>query len=567
MFFKLTLLTLFTNVYSKQLYGVNKEPSWIAIIDDAADCDVVTDKINDLINEESTFRVLLESTIELKSDIDCFVEFEGVQLIVDKVLELEEVLDVEPNEEIFINEYVWNLDRADQNDLPLDKRNYNPTYTGIGTRLYVLDTGIYKEHNEFSSNRARYGDKDHTTDTKPGDLNGHGTHCAATAAGENFGIAPEAEITGIKVLSENGSGSTSGVIAGVQSTFKKSAGVISMSLGGSGSSLDKVVKDASKKHIVVVAAGNSNADACDYTPAGAGGKGDVITVGSTNINDMRSSFSSYGKCVDVWAPGSNILSAGIKSRTSTATMSGTSMATPYVAGIALQYMQKNNNDIKKARADLVASFIPNRISDVKNTHNVFAVAASYTGSPTPPTIKPTRPPTFGPPELCSGKKCFEFAQSTFGPQIDNMALNAEVLNVFPDEFCKYSKNKNMEGKIVALSRGNCLFFDKVKNAEKNGAIAVLIINDVNSQIVHPQYYGKLTTKIPSAMISKKNGLTIQNGEIINWGTPVATPTKQPTTGSVTKCSKYKRRRSCRRAKHCMWKKKFELEKRKCIQRE
>lgn len=235
----------------------------------------------------------------------------------------------------------WGLDRVDQRDLPLDDSyTYNTTASNVHT--YIIDTGVLGSHNEFS---GRMGNGFTAIDDGNGwtDCNGHGTHVAGTVAGSTYGVAKSANIHAVRVLGCDGSGTNSGVIAGMDWVAENAQypAVANMSLGGGASSStdDAVSNMRSAGVTVVVAAGNDNADACNYSPARSA---DAITVGSTTDSDSRSSFSNYGDCVDIFAPGSNITSAWYTSDTATNTISGTSMASPHVAGIAALYLSDNS---------------------------------------------------------------------------------------------------------------------------------------------------------------------------------------------------------------------------------
>lgn len=567
------LSNFFALNHGRQLSTVNGDLKWIATIDDDYNCDIMTTTIQEITSGHNHRSLMSDELFiyEMKSDSNCFIEFSGTFEMAVVVNNTAGVIDVDPNEEIFIEE-LWHLDRADQNSIPLDGKNYMPTYKGAGQTLYVLDTGIYKEHEDLIG-RAMYGG-DLINESNPSDNHGHGTHCAGIAAGSHHGIAPYAEIKGVKVLSGSGSGSTTSVIEGVQWAVNDAgskASVISMSLGGGKSTaLNKAVTDAAKKHIVVVAAGNENQDACNVSPASA--EGYVITVGATTDRDYRSGFSNWGSCVNIFAPGSSITSSYIGSPTATKSMSGTSMATPYIAGIALQVLEKNDGDVKRARDDLYNTGIWGELKgDIgKSSPNLLGLIPTYTGPPTPPTLQPTRPPTRPEPKLCMGNKCFDFKPSSFGEHIwyeRDLIYNVAVPAGADKRMCNPT-NDDFTNKIVVVERGYCLFFDKVKISEKQGAKAVIIANDINSEIFPPAYYGNENTKIPSCMIGKNDGKYLFNhvGDELKWGRldgapestmmptssiPTMVPTPRPTK-RIKECHNMNKSRCNNRKKRCHW---------------
>ena len=234
----------------------------------------------------------------------------------------------------------WGLDRIDQRDRPLSG-TYTYTSTGSGVNAYIIDTGIRRTHTQFGS-RAFVGFDAIGDGRNSNDCNGHGTHVAGTVGGSTYGVAKGVRLYAVRVLSCSGSGSTSGVIAGIDWVTRNhiKPAVANMSLGGGASSaLDTAVRNSITAGVTyVVAAGNSNANAANYSPSRVG---EAITVGSSTSTDARSSFSNYGSVVDIFAPGSSITSAWYTSTTATRTISGTSMASPHVAGVAARYLQGN----------------------------------------------------------------------------------------------------------------------------------------------------------------------------------------------------------------------------------
>jgi subtilisin family serine protease len=238
----------------------------------------------------------------------------------------------------------WGLDRIDQRD-----RRLNGTYiynsSGAGVTAYILDTGIRFTHVDFGG-RATSG-FDAVDGGSADDCNGHGTHVSGTVGGATYGVAKEVSLVAVRVLDCGGSGSWSGVIAGMDWVTDHHSGpsVANMSLGGgANASVDDALRGMIASGVATaVAAGNGNQggraqDACKYSPARVG---EAMTIGATDQSDSKTSWSNYGICVDWFAPGLNITSAWYTNNTATRTISGTSMATPHTTGVAALYLQNN----------------------------------------------------------------------------------------------------------------------------------------------------------------------------------------------------------------------------------
>jgi len=345
-----------------------------------------------------------------------FIEFKGTERDLEAVLQSagDAARYVEPDSPVYMIPEIeagpeaatWGLNRVGA-----DERRSS----GSGTTIFVLDTGVRVSHQEFSGRAVPFLDM---TSGDPlecngdlscaGDRQGHGTHCAGTAAGETFGVAPTAAVGSVKVLSDQGSGSWSWSYYALDwlAVNPTRPAVASMSLGGSGNQqamADAVDAAVNAGVTVVVAGGNSNSDACNFSPAFVPS---AITVGSTTSLDARSSFSNYGPCTDIWAPGSDVVSASHTSDSGSRSLSGTSMACPHVSGAAALVL---GVDPSKNSAKVLEDMLDNAARDVisglrTGDTNALLYVGEGGAPPTPPT--PAPPPVTGPCySFCSASYC------------------------------------------------------------------------------------------------------------------------------------------------------------------
>lgn len=309
----------------------------------------------------------------------------------------------------------WGLDRIDARS-GLDG-SYSYTATGAGVTAYIIDTGILLSHGEFGG-RAVAGYDAVTSGGSAIDCNGHGTHVAGTVGGTTYGVAKGVRLVAVRVLDCSGSGSWSGVIAGIDwVTADHQAGspaAANMSLGGGASaSVDEAVQRMIDDGVATaVAAGNGNRagiaqDACNYSPSRVPA---AMTIGATTQSDTKTSWSNYGSCVDWFAPGSGITSAWYTSTTATNTISGTSMATPHVVGVAALYLQNHPSATALQTSEALRAMTTKGIVTSSSTAN-NDLLYSLEGGTTPPPTSNT-PPSASFAYSCSGLSCSFTDQSS-----------------------------------------------------------------------------------------------------------------------------------------------------------
>jgi serine protease len=279
----------------------------------------------------------------------------------------------------------WGIDRIDQRNLPLSS-TYTYDTNGAGVHAYIIDTGLLTGHTQFTG-RTGNGFRAIADDGRgTSDCNGHGTHVAGTVGSTTYGVAKGVTIHPVRVFGCGNSGSNSDIIAGIDwvAANRVLPAVANMSLGGgiSAATDAAVNRLVSAGVVAVVAAGNGNADACNFSPARTP---NAITVGSTTITDARSSFSNFGTCIDIFGPGSSILSAGISSTSGTATLSGTSMASPHVAGVAALYLANNPSATPaQVTTAIINNATPNKVTDAKPGTPNLLLYSVFGGTPPPP---------------------------------------------------------------------------------------------------------------------------------------------------------------------------------------
>jgi len=370
----------------------------------------------------------------------------------------------------------WGLDRIDQ------RTGTDGTYSyitnGAGVDIYIVDTGILATHEQFGG-RVSAGFSTVIDVAGTSDCNGHGTHVAGTAAGATLGIAPAANLIPVRVLDCNGAGTVSGVIAGIEWAIEHhttTPAVMNLSLGASKSdSLNAAIDRAFLDGITVVtAAGNSNIDACNVSPAS--NVNSALTVGATTISDERASYSNFGACVDLFAPGSDITSAWHISNTATNTINGTSMAAPHVAGLAARYLSAAPAAVPSQVMDAIKNdATPNVVTDAGTlSPNRLAYGDPAVIPDPPPFIAPMNPDTIN---SSPGTSTPPGSGSPLTPTVPGAPTRPTALSGLTSSWLDWTEAPSgglpITGHVVQIYRRSALVGRVVVDADKSHTIGNL----------------------------------------------------------------------------------------------
>ena len=424
----------------------------------------------------------------------------------------------------------------------------------------------------------------------PYDNNGHGSHVAGVVAGATFGAAPGAQVVSIKVLGYSGEGKLSSVIKGLAWALDNAKGrpaVVTMSLTttknnsvADGVSLGDAIEECSRGGMIaVVAAGNTASDACGWSPSELGGRAakskGVISVGATSAEDRRASFSNFGACVDLFAPGVGIVSAWKDGPFCNSTMSGTSTAAPLVAGAAAVLLDKHAGSKPAAMSELFALAARGVVGDAGagSPNRLLPVPRRAAGGGKAPTPAPTLPP---PSELCVGDSVCtaNFAAALYGPVFTAETVVAGPLAVASSQLCAATKEA-FAGAVVLVARGKCKFFDKTLLAQAQGARAVVLYLDTpgDPPFALPYLDDASAVRIPTFVVTFADGLALKElaGKPVRVGPPQpqpqpsaaptapgpgpgppSPPTPAPAPAPTQACAAKKSAAACAAALGCRW---------------
>ncbi|WNG56079.1 S8 family serine peptidase [Archangium gephyra] len=376
----------------------------------------------------------------------------------------------------------WGIDRIDQRNLPRDS-TYNYNFDGTGVHAYVIDTGMRLTHSQFTG-RVGNGFDAITAGGTAADCHGHGTHVAGTVGGTTWGVAKNVTLHPVRVLDCTGYGSDAQVIAGldwVTANHVKPA-VANMSLGGEASqALDDAVERMIAAGVVTaVAAGNDTDNACNYSPARTP---NALTVGSTTSSDARSSFSNYGTCLDIFGPGSSITSASYSSNTASTSMSGTSMASPHVAGVAALYLQANPSSTPaQTMAAITTNATPSKVTSPGTgspnllLYSLFITGGGGGGDTTAPSTSITAPTggaTVGGTSTISAD-----AADNVGVSRVEFFLGSSLLGT--DTTAPYSFDWNTTGVANGAYSLSTKAYDAAGNVGSSSTVSVTVSNGTGS---------------------------------------------------------------------------------------
>jgi hypothetical protein len=461
--------------------------------------------------------------------------------------------------------YSWGLDRIDQAALPLDRASFSPAFTGRDQVVYMVDTGVQADHLDFAGT-YKWGRRiivgpDFINATELGaDLNGHGSHTTGTAIGTAFGVAKDATAVSVRTCGPNGCPTSSvlGAFEWIVDHFAATAppgtsAVVSYSIGGGNSYvMDQAAQAVSDAGLIFVgSAGNDNFDACMKSPARVGGTArssfGLVIVGSTamldGMADVRSSFSNFGPCVDIYAPGTEIRSAWYGSPVAVNTVSGTSMATPLVSGTLLTLLEKHRGNKTAAMTELFDVALPNMIQDANPKTLEPARTNLLLQLPTGSRADARAPPAglYSPPQLCLNGTCLHIGTNygsftgsmgwPLNPETLNYSVSAPLVELYDFDKSSIALNGSAciplahlyTGRVVLVERGICSFNVKVTNAAAAGAVGVIIVNLAGPPFDFSLAPLSVSTapQVPVIMISGRHDPFFRNnlGKIVQWGHP------------------------------------------------